>query len=542
MAAARRAAEAAGISLQEWLSRTILENARRSGIVPEDPSRQVAGQAGQASAEEAVQAIARHLERAKSAADHQGLSLADWLSRAILTNAGASENQPSRRSRMPPPPSPDLASVLRGDPHRPRAELPVTPPRFHSRRPQHNQPPASALPDARSLPDVLSRNGEGDAPMPPPGAEMPRRRRSGPLWAMLVILVLIAGGIWALQIVNRPAGQRVAAASIAAPAKTGDAETKAAKATGKSPAQAPEKGKLAAALPPGATPQEKQKSAPMPGKPMEKAEARPVPPAAGPGTKREESASGTATPGANKAPAKQAAGQPPAEKAPPPKSAEKPLPESGDGDLARVPVKDMPKPAGAHVDWYKKAADAGNPNAQYALAELYLKGDGVTRNFQTAAALFRRAADRGNLARAQYALGLMCQRGLGVPKSDVEAVLWWQKAADQNFMPAVTWVGLSLLNGKGIQKDVEAARKMLERAADGDEPNAQYTLGRIYEEGVGVKKDLVVAMKWFILAAEQAHPQATQKVEELSTTLPRDQQERATELVSEHYRRFRKRS
>ena len=42
MAAARRAAEASGISLQEWLSRTILENARRSGIVPENPSREVA--------------------------------------------------------------------------------------------------------------------------------------------------------------------------------------------------------------------------------------------------------------------------------------------------------------------------------------------------------------------------------------------------------------------------------------------------------------------------------------------------------------------
>ena len=70
MAAARRAAEAAGISLQEWLSRTILENARRSGLVPENPSREVStGATGQPNAEEAVQAIARHLERAKSAAD-----------------------------------------------------------------------------------------------------------------------------------------------------------------------------------------------------------------------------------------------------------------------------------------------------------------------------------------------------------------------------------------------------------------------------------------------------------------------------------------
>ena len=34
MAAANAAAQAAGLSLEEWLSRTILENARRSGIIP----------------------------------------------------------------------------------------------------------------------------------------------------------------------------------------------------------------------------------------------------------------------------------------------------------------------------------------------------------------------------------------------------------------------------------------------------------------------------------------------------------------------------
>jgi TPR repeat protein len=83
---------------------------------------------------------------------------------------------------------------------------------------------------------------------------------------------------------------------------------------------------------------------------------------------------------------------------------------------------------------------------------------------------------------------------------------------------------------------------MLERAAELDEPNAQYTLCRVYEKGIGTKKDQVLAMKWCILAAEQAHPQATQKVEEYSTAMPRDLQERATELVSEHYRRFRKRT
>ncbi len=96
------------------------------------------------------------------------------------------------------------------------------------------------------------------------------------------------------------------------------------------------------------------------------------------------------------------------------------------------------------------------------------------------------------------------------------------------------------MRGKGIQKDVDAALRLLERAAELDEPNAQYTLCRVYEKGIGTRKDFVLAMKWCILAAEQAHPQATQKINEFSTTMPRDLQESARDLVREHYERFRR--
>ena len=521
MAAARRAAEAAGISLQEWLSRTILENARRSGIVPDNPSREVSAEpAGQPSAEEAVQAIARHLERAKAAADQQGLSLAEWLSRAILTNAGTGETAVARRTAPPAPAAaPDLATALRGS--QPGADTPSrSPPRLRAR----NGEPAAAeapLPEASSVRDVLSRAGQSKTPAAaPPAAAAPRRRRStGPLWAALGILTLVAAGIWAWPLVqkqlrdgtNAPATEPAKTDTAALPDMGPSKPAEPAKPDAAPPAK-PEIAKAPEAKPPeAAKAPEPAKPPAAPAKPAEKADALP-----------------------GSMPAKPPEAKP-AEKAALPDAA----PET---DLSRVPAKDMPKPPGAHVDWYKKAAEADNADAQYVLGELFLKGDGVKRSFPAAAQMFRRAAEKGNLARAQYALGLLYQRGLGVPKNDVEAVLWWQKAADQNFSAAITYVGIALLEGKGIQKDEEAARKMLERAAELDEPNAQYTLCRVYERGIGTRKDLVLAMKWCILAAEQAHAQATQKVEEFSTAMPRDLQERATELVSEHYRRFRKRS
>ena len=521
MAAARRAAEAAGISLQEWLSRTILENARRSGIVPDNPSREVsAGPSGQPSAEEAVQAIARHLERAKAAADQQGLSLAEWLSRAILTNAGTGETALARRGAPPAAATPsDLATVLRGGQSAPRADAPSGSPSRLRARSGTPAAPEAPLPEASSVRDVLSRTGQSKAPASAAATEgataaaRKRRRGTAPLWAALVVLTLVAAGIWALpEIQKRFAAAVETAAPGAEPPKadtaalpdSGPAKPEALPPAPAPTAKAPDAKPPEAAKPPAARP-------PAPVKPAEKADALP----------------GTA-------PGKPAEAKP-AEKTPLPDAA----PET---DLSRVPAKDMPKPPAAHIDWYKKAAEAENPEAQYALGELYLKGDGLPRSFPAAAQMFRRAAEKGNLARAQYALGLLFQRGLGVPKNEVEAVLWWQKAADQNFSPAITYVGIALLEGKGIAKDEEAARKMLERAAELDEPNAQYTLCRVYEKGIGTKKDQVLAMKWCILAAEQAHQQATQKVEEFSTAMPRDLQERATELVSEHYRRFRKRS
>ena len=544
MAAARRAAEAAGISLQEWLSRTILENARKSGVVPDNPSREVAAApSGQPNAEEAVQAIARHLERAKAAADQQGLSLAEWLSRAILTNASTGDSALARRSA--PPSAPPVESAPAPAPRaeqaapKPASDTPSgspTPPRFRA-RPAPAQPAPAApapeeapLPEASSVRDVLSRAGNSKTPaataVAAVAAATKRRRSTRPLWAALAVLVLVAAGIWALPHLQAWREQMRQTAEPATPAEPSKGETASAL-----PEARPEPTRPDPTAPPPKPPEAvKPPEAPAarpPARPTEKAETLPAPSTKPPETaKPVEPKIAEGRPGETK----------PAEKSP--------LPDTGapESDLARVPAKDMPKPASAHLDWYKKAAEADNYDAQYALAELYLKGDGVPKSYPAAAQMFRRAADKGNLARAQYALGLLYQRGLGVQKSDVEAVLWWQKAAAQNFMPAITWVGLSLLEGKGIQKDEEAARKMLERAAEGDEPNAQYTLCRIYEKGIGTNKDQVLAMKWCILAAEQAHPAATQKVEEYSTSMPRDMQERATEEVSRHYQRFRKRS
>jgi TPR repeat protein len=78
----------------------------------------------------------------------------------------------------------------------------------------------------------------------------------------------------------------------------------------------------------------------------------------------------------------------------------------------------------------RNAAEQGNAAAQFNLGELYLNGDGVSRDDTQAVAWFRKAAEQGN-APAQFNLGMMYANGRGVPRDDVQAVVWFRKAAEQ---------------------------------------------------------------------------------------------------------------
>ena len=73
----------------------------------------------------------------------------------------------------------------------------------------------------------------------------------------------------------------------------------------------------------------------------------------------------------------------------------------------------------------------GVAEAQYNLALMYDKGQGVTRDYTAAARWYREAADQG-LAEAQNNLGLMYDKGKGVPRNYIEAYMWYSLAAAQS--------------------------------------------------------------------------------------------------------------
>ncbi len=81
----------------------------------------------------------------------------------------------------------------------------------------------------------------------------------------------------------------------------------------------------------------------------------------------------------------------------------------------------------------------------------------------------RPLAEQG-VAEAQFLLGVMYDKGQGVPQDYAKAAGWWRKAAEQG------------------------------------DPIAQYDLGVAYHNGEGVPQDYVQAHRWFNLAASRFPP------------------------------------
>jgi TPR repeat protein len=51
----------------------------------------------------------------------------------------------------------------------------------------------------------------------------------------------------------------------------------------------------------------------------------------------------------------------------------------------------------AALDWYRKAAEQGDPMAQYRLGVMYAKGWGVPQDDTAAVSWYRKAADQGDV-------------------------------------------------------------------------------------------------------------------------------------------------
>jgi len=110
------------------------------------------------------------------------------------------------------------------------------------------------------------------------------------------------------------------------------------------------------------------------------------------------------------------------------------------------------------------AAAGGAPAAQYAVARMYLSGEGISRDGAEGLKWLLKAATAG-VGPAQYQLGACHEWGIEVAQDYSQAARWYRMAADRGVPVAQYRLGLLYINGMGVARDLVAAHIWLNLAA-----------------------------------------------------------------------------
>lgn len=169
---------------------------------------------------------------------------------------------------------------------------------------------------------------------------------------------------------------------------------------------------------------------------------------------------------------------------------------------------------------YEKSAKQGNPYAAYEAAKMYRDGIGTAaqpekaeKSFCTAFSGFTDLERQSHDDKLQYRLGQMLHTGTGTKKDDVLAAEYWEKAAKlENVYAQYSLAKLWLETDTG---DISKALKWLAKAADGGHAMAQYVLGKYYRDGTHVEKSIEQAVSLFLLSAEQDNEYAAYQLGKL---------------------------
>jgi len=141
-------------------------------------------------------------------------------------------------------------------------------------------------------------------------------------------------------------------------------------------------------------------------------------------------------------------------------------------------------------------AEKDNADAQYNIGILYMKGLGVSENKRTAFNWYKRAAKLGNTD-AMYNLGIMYNKGKVMIRSPKDAIKWWTKAAELNNPHAQFNLGVQYAYGRIVRKDTDKAIRLWLSAAQQGHADARAALHQVYKDGLfGIPADQQKARQW----------------------------------------------
>lgn len=168
----------------------------------------------------------------------------------------------------------------------------------------------------------------------------------------------------------------------------------------------------------------------------------------------------------------------------------------------------------AHSIW-QQLAEKSDPRAMNNLGILYDKGQGVPEDPALAAFWFLHSATAEHPA-GMSNLGRLLEQGRGLPQDLVQAAKWFRKAADKGLAEAQYNLAVLYESGKGLEKSDREAAAWYSRAAAQNQVDAQWRLGQMYREGRGVNKNATRAVLLLYGASMEGKTEAMDALEEIA--------------------------
>lgn len=157
-------------------------------------------------------------------------------------------------------------------------------------------------------------------------------------------------------------------------------------------------------------------------------------------------------------------------------------------------------------------ADSGDAKAAYSLAKLYESGyDSIPADTAESIRLYRRAADAG-LPEAQNYLGYLFYLGKMVKADTDSAVYYISQAALNGDLPAANNLGFMFMEGERTEHDDAKAAFWFEIAAEGGIPSAITQLADLTAQGRGVAQDSLRAENLYLEALDRGFSDAAHKL------------------------------
>ena len=183
--------------------------------------------------------------------------------------------------------------------------------------------------------------------------------------------------------------------------------------------------------------------------------------------------------------------------------------------LASAPAgaADMPAPVVTYGDamrWYGRAAEAGDPQAQFYLGYIHDRGLRGANSLSEAVNWYRKAAAQGEV-RAQFRLGLLFDADSRLPRDPAEAQTWYGAAAAQGHAEARFNLARLI-----EAEDAARAAELYALAAEDGIGQAAFNLALLRINGPDEIYDPAKAWRWALRAQDLGAPGADELRKRLS--------------------------